>query len=31
MILIIEIPYAGMGDHLFHSHLPKIAKENGKY
>jgi len=29
--LIIEIPYAGLGDHLFHSHLPRIAKETGKY
>lgn len=25
--LIIEIPYAGLGDHIFHSHLPRIAKE----
>jgi hypothetical protein len=29
--LIIEIPYGGLGDHLFHSHLPRIAKETGKY
>lgn len=29
--LIIEIPYGGLGDHLFHSHLPRIAKESGKY
>lgn len=29
--LIIEIPYGGFGDHLFHSHLPRIAKETGKY
>lgn len=29
--LIIEIRYAGLGDHLFHSHLPRIAKETGKY
>jgi len=29
--LIIEIPYAGFGDHLFHSHLPRIAKESGAY
>lgn len=29
--LIIEIPYGGLGDHLFHSHIPKIAKETGKY
>jgi hypothetical protein len=29
--LIIEIKYAGLGDHLFHSHLPRIAKESKKY
>lgn len=29
--LIIEIPYGGLGDHLFHSHLPKIAKESGRF
>ncbi len=29
--LIIEIPYGGFGDHLFHSHIPRIAKETGKY
>ena len=29
--LVIEIPYGGFGDHLFHSHLPRIAKETGKY
>jgi hypothetical protein len=29
--LIIEIPYGGLGDHLFHSHLPRIAKELGGY
>jgi len=29
--LIIEIPYGGLGDHLFHSHLPRIAKETGEY
>jgi len=29
--LIIEIPYYGLGDHLFHSHLPRIAKETGRY
>lgn len=27
--LIIEITCDGLGDHLFHSHLPRIAKENG--
>lgn len=31
MVLNIEIPYAGLGDHLFHSHLPRIAKETGAY
>jgi len=31
MELIIEIPYAGLGDHLFHSHLPRIAKQFGNY
>lgn len=30
-ILIIEIPYAGLGDHIFHSHLPRIAKECNGY
>ena len=30
-ILIIEIPYGGLGDHLFHSHIPRIAKETGRY
>lgn len=29
--LIIEIPYGGLGDHLFHSHLPRIAKQTGAY
>ncbi len=29
--LIIEIPYGGLGDHLFHSHIPRIAKETGKF
>ena len=28
--LIIEIPFERLGDHLFHSHLPRIAKESGK-
>lgn len=27
--LTIEVAYDGLGDHLFHSHLPKIAKESG--
>lgn len=30
-VLIIEIPYAGLGDHIFHSHLPRIAKQFGNY
>ncbi len=29
--LIIEVQYYGLGDHLFHSHLPRIAKETGKF
>src|SRR5580704_8469478 len=29
--LIIQSFYAGLGDHLFLSHLPRIAKESGKY
>lgn len=29
--LVIEIPYGGFGDHLFHSHLPRIAKETERY
>jgi hypothetical protein len=29
--LIIEIKYSGLGDHLFHSHLPRIAKETKRY
>ena len=29
--LIIEIAYGGLGDTLFHSHLPRLAKESGKY
>lgn len=27
--LTIEIIHTGLGDHLFHSHLPRIAKESG--
>ena len=30
-ILIIEIKKGGLGDHLFFSHLPRIAKETGAY
>ncbi len=29
--LIIKIKYGGLGDHLFYSHIPRIAKEFGKY
>lgn len=29
--LVIEIKYGGLGDHLFHSPLPRIAKETGAY
>ena len=29
--LIIEIQKGGLGDHLFYSHLPRIAKQSGKY
>ena len=29
--LIIEITYSGLGDHLFHSHIPRIAKQYGNY
>lgn len=29
--LIIEIKKGGLGDHLFFSHLPRIAKETGAY
>lgn len=29
--LVLEIPYGGLGDHLFHSHLPRVAKEIGGY
>lgn len=29
--LIIEIRKGGLGDHLFFSHLPRIAKQSGKY
>jgi hypothetical protein len=28
---IITVPWGGLGDHLFHSHLPRIAKEQGGY
>jgi len=29
--LIIQSGYAGLGDNLFLSHIPRIAKESGKY
>lgn len=29
--LILEIAYGGLGDTLFHSHIPRIAKASGKY
>ena len=29
--LIIKIEYGGLGDHLFFSHIPRIAKEMNSY
>ncbi len=29
--LILEIKFGGLGDHLFYSHIPRIAKETGIY
>lgn len=29
--LILQINYGGLGDHLFYSHIPRIAKESGLY
>jgi len=29
--LILQIKYGGLGDHLFYSHIPRIAKETGAY
>ena len=29
--LILEIPDLGLGDHLFHSHIPRIAKETKRF
>ena len=29
--LILNIQKGGLGDHLFYSHIPRIAKETGKY
>ena len=31
MKLVLQIKYGGLGDHLFYSHLPRIAKESKKY
>jgi tetratricopeptide (TPR) repeat protein len=28
---VIEVKHGGIGDHLFYSHLPRIAKQSGKY
>jgi ADP-heptose:LPS heptosyltransferase/glycosyltransferase involved in cell wall biosynthesis/predicted O-methyltransferase YrrM len=28
---VIEVKYGGIGDHLFYSHLPRIAKQSGQY
>lgn len=30
-VLVIEVPYGGLGDHLFYSHLPRIAKQTKAY
>jgi len=30
-VLILEIKYGGLGDHLFYSHIPRIAKTSGAY
>lgn len=29
--LVIHVKYGGLGDHLFYSHLPRIAKATGRY
>jgi len=29
--LVIEVEYGGLGDNLFYSHIPRIAKESGNY
>lgn len=29
--LILQINYGGLGDHLFYSHIPRIAKKSGIY
>ena len=30
-VLVIEVPYGGLGDHLFFSHIPRIAKQTKGY
>lgn len=30
-ILVLQIKYGGLGDHLFYSHIPKIAKQTKEY
>ncbi len=30
-ILVIHFLYGGLGDHLLYSHIPRLAKESGKY
>lgn len=30
-ILIIEVEYGGLGDNLFYSHIPRLAKKSGRY
>src|SRR5437899_452423 len=29
--LILQIKYGGLGDHLFYSHIPRLAKDLGMY
>jgi hypothetical protein len=29
--LVLQLRYGGLGDHLFYSHLPRIAKQTGAY
>lgn len=29
--LVLHIKFGGLGDHLFYSHLPRVAKETGRY
>lgn len=30
-IFVIKVKFGGLGDHLFYSHLPRIAKQSGKF